>query len=306
MDKKYTVMVFNENRYNGVKNLKISMRAIQLVMISVFVYVLISGFSFYFLHDLYSKRNTLLQYKQTNVKLKGQIASYSSRLSDIRNKIAKVDKLKSKFANITKDYKFKSDKKTLALGGTEVDIEQNLSAIADSKQKEYLIELSDTLATLGMELDKRTMALSELSDILEERKLLMNSTPSIWPVKGWITSSFGFRKSPFTGGRVFHAGLDIANRRGTPIKTTAKGVVIFAGWKSGYGNMMVIDHGYSFVTQYGHCDKLLKKAGDVVEKGDTVALVGNSGRSTGPHVHYEVLVNGVPVNPLKFIIDDEI
>ena len=132
----------------------------------------------------------------------------------------------------------------------------------------------------------------------------MVSTPTIWPVRGWVSSKFGFRTSPFSGRRVFHEGLDIAARYGLPVRATAKGIVVFAGEKAGYGNIVTIDHGYGYMTRYGHNSSLTVKVGDKVEKGDVIAKVGSTGRSTGPHVHYEVLVNGIPVNPQKFIIDE--
>jgi len=307
MGKKYHIVIFDENNLVEMKKRKVSLGFIQFLMLSLVVYVLISSVSFYFLSKLYSGRSTMLSYKTENESLKQQIEGYNSQLDRIRMKIASADKLKRKFINITKDYKYRTDKVQMGLGGHELPVDENLSNIKNRKERSYLIELSNTLASLSTELDKRMIELGELANLLEERKLLMDSTPSIWPlkVKGWITSGFGYRRSPFNGGRVFHAGLDIAERRGTPIRSTAKGVVIFKGRKTGYGNVIIIDHGYGYVTKYAHCHKLLKKVGDRVEKGDIIALVGNTGRSTGPHVHYEVLVNNIPVNPMKFIVDDE-
>ena len=132
----------------------------------------------------------------------------------------------------------------------------------------------------------------------------MLSTPTIWPVKGWVSSPFGFRSSPFSGRRVFHEGLDIAARYGLDIHATAKGIVVYAGDKAGYGKIVTIDHGYGYMTRYSHNSRITVKVGDKVNKGDVIAKVGSTGRSTGPHCHYEVLVNGIPVNPMKFIIDE--
>jgi murein DD-endopeptidase MepM/ murein hydrolase activator NlpD len=138
---------------------------------------------------------------------------------------------------------------------------------------------------------------------LEGQRNLLASTPAIRPTSGWTTSRFGRRVSPFTGRKELHKGVDIANREGTVILATANGVVSYAGKKGAMGNIMVIDHGHGIVTRYAHLSKSLKKRGEKVKRGDIIAQMGNSGRSTGPHLHYEVHLNGVPVNPAKYILN---
>jgi murein DD-endopeptidase MepM/ murein hydrolase activator NlpD len=122
-------------------------------------------------------------------------------------------------------------------------------------------------------------------------------------VDGWKTSSFGYRRSPFTGRRELHKGLDIAAPNGSPIIAPADGVVTYSARKGLMGNMISIKHGYGLLTRYGHLSKMLKKKGEKVERGEIIALVGSTGRSTGPHLHYEVRLNGVPVNPEKYILN---
>ena len=125
--------------------------------------------------------------------------------------------------------------------------------------------------------------------------------PSIWPAKGVISSTFGARQDPVYGGGAFHEGLDIANDVGTTIVATAAGTVTYAGYNGGYGNEIEIDHGNGFVTKYGHNSALLVQAGMTVKKGQSIALMGSTGKSTGSHVHYEVRVNGVATDPLLFL-----
>lgn len=143
----------------------------------------------------------------------------------------------------------------------------------------------------------------ELIDKLNKKKNLLAATPSIKPVDGWITSKFGYRTSPFTGQKEFHSGLDISNRHGEEIVATADGKVSHAGRKMLLGNLVVIDHGHGRITRYGHLDKVLVKRGETVKRGEPIGLLGNTGRSTGPHVHYEVKINGTPVNPAKYILN---
>ena len=133
------------------------------------------------------------------------------------------------------------------------------------------------------------------------KKYQASNYPSIWPVNGTITSNFGYRGNPIGGGTGYHEGLDIAVDYGTPVRATDSGKVTMAGWVDGYGNLVEIDHGGGFVTRYGHNSMLLVVVGQEVRTGDIVALAGSTGRSTGPHCHYEVRVNGTPTDPLLFL-----
>lgn len=143
----------------------------------------------------------------------------------------------------------------------------------------------------------------ELQKYLQSQKSLLASTPAIWPTTGWLSSSFGYRISPFTGLKEFHRGIDIATRMGTPIIAPADGTVTYARINGGLGKCMVIKHGYGMVTRYGHLKEYLVKEGTRVKRGDKIALAGNTGRSTAPHLHYEVHLNGIAVNPAKYILN---
>lgn len=147
---------------------------------------------------------------------------------------------------------------------------------------------------------------AEISNYIKDQRELFRSTPRGWPVIGRITSGFGQRRDPFEQAEgEFHRGLDIANALGTPIKTTADGVVMLASWQGGYGRMVIVEHGRGFRTYYGHTSKLLVKPGDHVKRGDVIALMGTSGHSTGYHLHYEIWQNGRAVNPMRFVKAEE-
>ncbi len=143
---------------------------------------------------------------------------------------------------------------------------------------------------------------SLLEELLEKQKRA-DHMPSICPVNGQTTSKFGYRRSAFSNKREFHKGYDIGAPKGTPIVATADGSVTFAGRDGSFGKVVVIDHGYGFKTRYAHADKIIIKRGAKVKKGEIIARVGSTGRSTGPHVHYEVLKKGVPVNPKKYFLN---
>jgi len=138
---------------------------------------------------------------------------------------------------------------------------------------------------------------------LNAQKNILKCTPAIRPAEGVFTSVFGERESPFTGMSEFHSGLDIAAPVGTPVIAPADGKVIFADTKGGFGKIMEISHGFGLVTRYAHLEDFVKNVGDTVKRGEKIAIMGNTGRSTGPHLHYEVHLNSVPLDPSGYILN---
>lgn len=183
--------------------------------------------------------------------------------------------------------------------------------ILNESAGEMAMENGKDYASLSIRIDKsikesqlREQSVLDLWESLSERQALLNSTPNIRPAKGWFTSKFGYRISPFTGRTTLHAGLDIAAAPGSPIYAPADGVVTYAGYDEGYGKMVTIDHGYGVSTRFGHNSQVYVQVGQKVSRWDVIASVGNTGRSTGPHLHYEVRVNGIPRDPALYILDD--
>lgn len=142
--------------------------------------------------------------------------------------------------------------------------------------------------------------LSRLQSFLLTRTAIAAATPSLFPIAGWISSTFGYRRHPYDGSYRFHSGVDIAAEPGTPVRAPADGLVIFAGYREGYGKVVVMDHGYGIRTLFAHNSKLFVGSGVRMKRGEVVSQVGATGHATGPHLHYEVRKNGVPVNPATF------
>lgn len=142
-------------------------------------------------------------------------------------------------------------------------------------------------------------------EVLSDRQSLLASTPNIKPARGPIGSRFGYRIDPINGRQKMHAGVDMSVPPGTPVRAPADGVVSFAGWDEMYGKLVSIDHGYGVLTRFAHNSQIYVQVGQKVSKYDVISASGSTGRSTGPHLHYEVRVNGVPVNPMNYILDDE-
>jgi biotin carboxyl carrier protein len=173
----------------------------------------------------------------------------------------------------------------------------------DASIEDRVSLLKQAAEYLGVVAEGQATSLEELVSALEGKHHYLASSPSIWPAKGWLTSRYGYRISPFTGKKQFHAGIDIAGAYGTDVVAPADGTVVFAGKRGPLGNCLIIDHGYGVRTEYGHTKEILVKRGDKVERGEKIALMGNTGRSTGPHLHYVVEINGKTRNPLDYIFD---
>ncbi len=180
-----------------------------------------------------------------------------------------------------------------ALGGPEPQ-----SGVQDRAETQFM----QSFDRLERRLQEKYEELRVLQSLLMDRTLHGRQFPRGWPIDdGWLSSGYGYRTDPFTGRREFHGGVDIAGNAGGPIKAVAEGVVTHAGVKPAYGLMVEINHGNGYTTRYAHALAAVVQAGDRVEKGQIIAVVGNSGRSTGPHLHFEVLLNDRTVNPRRYL-----
>jgi murein DD-endopeptidase MepM/ murein hydrolase activator NlpD len=145
---------------------------------------------------------------------------------------------------------------------------------------------------------------SELASVrtrVESQQALARATPSIWPLAGWLSSGYGRRKDPFSGAPEFHSGLDISADKGTPVRATADGTVESTGFSGNYGNAIVLDHGYGIGTRFGHLSRFAVRVGQRVRRNEVIGYVGATGRATSSHLHYEILHNGQPINPLRLL-----
>jgi len=193
----------------------------------------------------------------------------------------------------------------LGVGGADSLSSRALMVAAVAHQTPSTDNLTKELDRLSREMNDRSKSFQELIDQLEAKRSVLASTPTIWPVKGWLTAGFGYRRSPFTGLRQMHEGVDISNTVGTPVVAPADGLVSYAGPLGGFGNVISIDHGHKISTFYGHLHRQRVSQGERVRRGDVIAFVGTTGRATGPHLHYEIQVNGSAVDPSKYVIDPE-
>jgi murein DD-endopeptidase MepM/ murein hydrolase activator NlpD len=190
--------------------------------------------------------------------------------------------------------------KARAAGGVSSSASQAEAAISNVVGTS-LVSPEDTFGVLRNLLQALESRLSYVRRDVERKEALAGATPSIWPTFGWLTGRFGGRPDPFTGDRAFHQGLDISTDKGQPVYATANGTVASASYSGEYGNLIVLNHDFGLSTRYGHLSKFNVKAGDTVRRGDVIGQVGSTGRSTGAHLHYEILANGRLINPLQLL-----
>jgi murein DD-endopeptidase MepM/ murein hydrolase activator NlpD len=245
-----------------------------------------------------SSENSVL--KEENAQLRSQILLVQEKVAHISATLDRVERFDAKLR--TAVTQLQDPERNLAIGPVGADAEPNASGPAPAGEAN-LNALPGKLSSLEGEAARQERSLRDLQEYFDDQRSLLASTPSIWPTRGWVTSDFGTRIDPYTAERRMHEGLDIATPIGQPIFSPSDGTVVFTGTEGGYGKVLVIDHGYGVKTRYGHLSEILVHLGDRVGRGDKIALVGNTGRSTGPHLHYEVRVNGVPENPRKFILE---
>ena len=249
-----------------------------------------------------SKIPELNYLKKENRTQKIQLIALTQKINQINQKMAKLQEFDHKLKVMTNIEPSGEQDQFLGLGGS------NISTLKSDYQLEeihkgLIQQMHKSLENLEIEMAVTSISQAELRNFLKEQRSILACTPSIRPTNGWFSSGFGYRISPFTNQREFHKGLDIATRKGTPIIAPADGLVVAAGREGNLGKMISINHGYNLMTRYGHLHKSRVKKGEYIKRGQIIAEVGNSGRCTGPHLHYEVLLNGVPVNPLRYILN---
>ncbi len=218
----------------------------------------------------------------------------SKQLGKVQARVIRLDALGRRLTKIAKLDKgeFNFDKSPAQGGPVSTENLQSTSV------PDFMQQLED----LSRQLDSRGEQLSVLETMMMNNKLHKKVIPTGRPIsKGWMSSYYGMRNDPFSGKREHHKGIDFAGKDGSSVKVVASGVVTWASERYGYGNLVEVNHGNGYKTRYGHNKKILVKIGDKVAKGDKLALMGSTGRSTGPHVHFEVLKNGRNVNPTKYV-----
>jgi murein DD-endopeptidase MepM/ murein hydrolase activator NlpD len=271
-------------RWNRMLRLSVPLPVLGLVLLGALAVPVLT----IVLGQVYVNRHTrvaeLRRLVDENYRLKDQLAGYAAALDTFRRFLTITEQMDNRLRAATDLYLIPPEMRLLGVGGSLPD------GITDI----------DQLLT-RVKFDRNSLA--EVENKLGDRASELDHIPSIWPVQGWVTSSFGRRRDPFTGSREMHQGIDIVAPSGAPISAAADGRVVYSGWRAGWGRCVEVNHGNGLITFYAHCQSLLANVGDQVRRGKTIARVGSSGRATGVHLHYGVLKNGSWTDPANYIID---
>ncbi len=311
--RKYTVVIIPEGTA-GSKRYSVSYRSLLVGKIFGMIGLIFFGYTVADYIHMRNLRSSYLQALQDDRSLKGEARILMTNLDEVRSSLRKVKEYSAKLAEITNLQTQSLTKRTglsaintnaTPAPGTSSIVSETHSSLPGDVDFDRLVfkPVFARLDSITLNSQKGVFDLQQIISRLSQQKALLSSVPSLAPVDGWITSGFGQRSSPFTGEPAVHKGLDVAAPSGTPIYAPADGVVVFSGKRNGFGNFVMIAHGYGVVTGYGHNAQNLVSPGQVIHRGDQIATVGDSGRSTGPHLHYEVAVNGRVVDPKKFILN---
>lgn len=301
MKKNYYTLLIIPQKKSSIRKYKVSGTFIKLVSVAALVFVLSLS---YLAWEHVVNVGTIEELNNLRLISSGQkeqIELLAGKVSEFEQKLSNLRQLDEKLRVITNLDNKNKDSQLLGVGGPAQD-ESRVESPVQEMETEIIDKIHKSVDELLDEATYRESSFQELLDFLKEQKSILASTPSIWPVMGWVTSGYGYRTSPFTGKREFHRGIDISAKVGDPVVAPAKGTAVKVAKKSDMGNMITIDHGNGIVTSYGHLLKMSTiKRGQKVKRGDVIGYVGNSGRSTGPHLHYGICVSGIHVDPKRYL-----
>ncbi|HVP80488.1 MAG TPA: M23 family metallopeptidase [Thermodesulfobacteriota bacterium] len=302
MDKDYfNILVFGQ-KTSKTRHLRIHKKTFKVGLYLLAFCLLLTIFFFCDYIQVRKRGFELAQLRSETEEQRTKIHFFSSKIEDLEKQLARLKDFDKKIRIIANLEKGGETTSFVGMGGpSPSDVREKLRVERD--EAGLVQQMRTDVERLKSEALSREESLSELEKLLLTKKDMLTHTPSIWPVHGWVTSGFGFRTNPFTGLSQMHEGLDISNREGTPVIAPADGIVSATGKDFSYGNVVVISHGFGITTRHNHLSKILVGAGQKVKRGDKIAEVGSTGKSTGPHLHYEVRINGIPVNPARYILE---
>lgn len=295
----YTILVIPQKK-SSIRKISVSGNFLKFISLMLFLCILSIGYFSYDYFKIRDKVDELAELKELSSSQKKHIDMLGGKVAEFGKKMTELKQFDKKIRIITNLEDEIDDSNLLGMGGPIPDEKIAEGKLADA-DKIIIGRTHEGIDQLFQEAERQERSFLDLLEFLRNQKSLLAKTPSIWPVRGWVTSEFGHRISPFTGRSELHKGIDIATRMKSEIVAPANGLVISCREVAGMGKEVTIDHGNGIVTVYGHLYKFNVKKGQKVHRGDLIGYVGNSGRSTGPHLHYGVMVKGVYVNPRRHL-----
>lgn len=296
---KYHIVIFKE-KSGASRNLRFR------AWFGIFAFLLVAGLAvgnFWLVREFLAQRSLEVKLKDAERSLEEQhtqLIALAGRLSEVQTDLERVRDFDTRLRLMMNMER--GDAELTDVGAGRKD-EFSMAYLPLHRQELALRRMNAFLKQLSTDTRLEEVRQQELFRTMRKDRSLLASLPSIWPIDGFITSRFGARPSPFTGRGEFHKGLDISAKTGTIIRSPGKATVTFSGVDGAYGNSAMLDHGGGITTRYAHMQRIAVKEGQIVRRGDIVGFVGSTGRSSGPHLHYEVRLNGVNVDPMRYILN---
>jgi murein DD-endopeptidase MepM/ murein hydrolase activator NlpD len=300
MPKDFYTLLILPKKHSSAKKICLSGALIKGVSLFTMVLLLALMYLSYDYIHIRREHRELARLKQQTLEQRHLLQGLRARVGQFADKLEELKQSDRKIRIMADMVKGKNKEQWLGIGGP-VAAEKQLQDRIEADDRALIAQMDRQVDRLMDEATAREQSFADLLAFLKKKQSIMAATPSLWPVMGWVTSEFGWRSDPFSGEREFHNGLDIATKIGKPIQAPADGVVAEVASQNDVGRMVRIDHGHGIATTYAHLSRAAVKAGQRVKKGERIGYVGNTGRSTGAHLHYAVTLNGVLVNPRKYL-----
>lgn len=299
--KRLTVMIVPHDTYtDGMRQFNISSSFIRFTWLFLISLVTLCTIGLANMATRIVDQAKLERLSGENEVLRRDVAEYTSEKKKLEERLVRVKELETNLKVLTG--LAEGLRKRVGIGGGKGGPGKTSLSLISPDTWDSIAGLDSSLDRMEERARNLELSFEKIKGIVEENEARIAATPAGLPLRGRFSSGFGYRRDPFTGQREFHEGVDINGYTGAPVRATANGKVVYAGWKAGYGLVVEIDHGFGYQTVYGHNSSIKVKKGQRVKRGDIISFVGSTGRSTGPHLHYEVRVWKKAVNPWRYIL----
>ncbi len=303
MASKLTFFVL-QNSDSQIKQLTVSKCCMIFAAASIFVFMVsVCGLVYRYHHISVASLDLRIACQADEIsRQQDQVQAFANEINMLKTQLINLNSFEKRIKIIANIEDATHNDNLFGVGGSTPDDLNPEISLGDNSNG-LLREMHEQVEDIKHASLKQEDGFKTLLKNLENKRNLLASTPAIMPTDGWLSSGFGYRISPFTDGREFHKGLDIGARKGTPVLSTADGIITYAGRKGSFGKVIVVNHGHGMISRYAHLSQIVRKRGESVKRGDVIGKVGNTGRSTGTHLHYEISLNGLRVNPANYILN---
>lgn len=305
-EKTYSIIIVSD-AISTNKEFVVSSKLIRNSILAFLVLMIIFGFMIFDYLTISFDKEKMKSLETDNIQKEETIERLSSKIKDIDEQLARMSEYTQRIL-VAVGLTSPNALKKVGSGGPEQigNISSDIEMSGDSLNLSPDTPKTDLVGQVNQagEISERIeKSLKFVQDHINDQKIRLAHTPSLWPTRGYLTDPYGHRRNPITGKKQFHYGQDISTQLGNPVIATADGYILIAEYQGMLGNLIHIDHGFGYQTRYGHLSKFNVKEGDRVKRGQVIGYVGSTGRSTAPHLHYEVIYQGKRINPLHFVLD---